>query len=150
MHNKESTGQEDTIRRYQRWLRRARNEDLSDLTKMNIIYSAGTDSIGRTVVCVVAKHYNSYVVDRDRMLLHVIDKLDLISNKVFAYIRFGFHHLNYSSLCRTLSLSSSVPTRRARIGQTTALSATCTTSSIQSIDETSRPCTLSTPTGGLG
>lgn len=89
MINKAPSGQEDTIRRYNRWLRRARSEDLSDLNKLNIFYISGVDALGRTVVCVVGKNYRAAQMDRDRLLLHMIDKLDLIANKDFVIVYFN-------------------------------------------------------------
>lgn len=47
---------EEQTRRYNMYLRRARDEDLSDLAALNFIYQSGVDSQNRPILVFVASH----------------------------------------------------------------------------------------------
>jgi len=64
-----------------RYLRRSKEEDLSDLAKLNFIYQSGVDSSGRAVVVFVASQLPVKPENMDRILLYMISVLDpIVSN----------------------------------------------------------------------
>ena len=69
---------EEAERRYQNYLRRAGEEDLTDLDKYNFLYTSGVDQMGRDVVIFVANRFPAETEDLDRLMLYMIKKLDPI------------------------------------------------------------------------
>ena len=55
------------ICRYERLLRRARTEDLSDLAAHRCIYQTGTDIFGRPIVIFVARNFPASIIDLDKV-----------------------------------------------------------------------------------
>ncbi|XP_037905992.1 protein GDAP2 homolog isoform X1 [Hermetia illucens] len=86
--------------RYERLLRRARTEDLSEISGIGCLYQSGVDRLGRPVVVFCGKWFPASNVNLDKALLYLIHLLDPIvrGDYVIAY----FHTLtstnNYPSL----------------------------------------------------
>ncbi|XP_017796657.1 PREDICTED: protein GDAP2 homolog [Habropoda laboriosa] len=86
--------------RYERLLRRAKTEDLSEVSGIGCLYQSGVDRQGRPVVVFVGKWFPATKINLDKALLYVIQLLDPIvkGDYVIAY----FHTLttsnNYPSL----------------------------------------------------
>jgi len=74
---------------YLRLLRRAKNENLSDIASKNLIYQSGTDSFGRAIVCVNGKFYNPSEVNKDRALLYLILYMDAIASRDYVIVYFN-------------------------------------------------------------
>ncbi|XP_072036889.1 protein GDAP2 homolog isoform X2 [Amphiura filiformis] len=93
--NKAATPLESEIdlrRRYERLLRRARTEDLSDIAAHRCIYQTGTDIFGRPIVIFVARNFPASIIDLDKALLYFIHVLDPIVNQ--DYVAVYFHTLS--------------------------------------------------------
>ena len=56
------------LHRYQRFLRRARVEDLSDIAAHRCIYQSGVDIYGRPIVVFVARNFPASLVDLEKVL----------------------------------------------------------------------------------
>ncbi|XP_012276397.1 protein GDAP2 homolog [Orussus abietinus] len=86
--------------RYERLLRRAKTEDLSEVSGIGCLYQKGVDRQGRPVVIFVGKWFPANEINLDKALLYLIQLLDPIvkGDYVIAY----FHTLttsnNYPSL----------------------------------------------------
>ncbi|KAG7213546.1 hypothetical protein KM043_002804 [Ampulex compressa] len=86
--------------RYERLLRRAKTEDLSEVSGIGCLYQSGVDRQGRPVVVFVGKWFPATKINLDKALLYLIQLLDPIvkGDYVIAY----FHTLttsnNYPSL----------------------------------------------------
>ncbi|RVE44201.1 hypothetical protein evm_011156 [Chilo suppressalis] len=76
---------------YERLLRRARTEDLSEVSGIGCLYQSGVDRLGRPVVIFIGKWFPIGDVDLDKALLYLILLLDPIvrGDYVIAY----FHTL---------------------------------------------------------
>lgn len=79
---------EEAERRYAVYLRRAREEDLSDLDQYGFIYTSGVDELGRDVVVFVASQLPAKAVDLDRILLYLIRFLDPIVQRDYVIVYF--------------------------------------------------------------
>ncbi|XP_071568884.1 protein GDAP2 homolog isoform X1 [Temnothorax nylanderi] len=86
--------------RYERLLRRAKTEDLTEVSGIGCLYQSGVDRQGRPVVVFVGKWFPATKINLDKALLYLIQLLDPIvkGDYVIAY----FHTLtasgNYPSL----------------------------------------------------
>ncbi|XP_068127096.1 ganglioside-induced differentiation-associated protein 2 [Hyperolius riggenbachi] len=78
-------------RNYNRWLSRARMEDLSDIAALKALYQSGVDSCGRTVVVVVGRNIPVLLIDMEKALLYFIHMMDHIAAR--DYILVYFHTL---------------------------------------------------------
>ncbi|XP_073943339.1 ganglioside induced differentiation associated protein 2 [Choristoneura fumiferana] len=76
---------------YERLLRRARAEDLSEVSGIGCLYQSGVDRLGRPVVIFIGKWFPIGDIDLDKALLYLIKLLDPIvrGDYVIAY----FHTL---------------------------------------------------------
>ncbi|KAL2719434.1 protein GDAP2 [Vespula squamosa] len=81
--------------RYERLLRRAKTEDLTEVSGIGCLYQSGVDRQGRPVVVFVGKWFPATKINLDKALLYVIQLLDPIvkGDYVIAY----FHTLTTSS-----------------------------------------------------
>ncbi|OWR48099.1 GDAP2 protein [Danaus plexippus plexippus] len=81
--------------RYERLLRRARSEDLSEVSGIGCLYQSGVDRLGRPVVVFIGKWFPITEIDLDKALLYLIKLLDPIvrGDYVIAY----FHTLASSN-----------------------------------------------------
>lgn len=86
--------------RYERLLRRAKTEDLSEVSGIGCLYQSGVDRLGRPVIVFCGKWFPAHNIDLEKALLYLIYLLDPIvkGDYVIAY----FHTLtgsnNYPSL----------------------------------------------------
>ncbi|XP_022082021.1 protein GDAP2 homolog [Acanthaster planci] len=80
--------EEEKKRRYERFLRRSRMEDLSDIAAHRCIYQTGVDIYGRPIVVFVARNFPATVVDLEKAFLYFIYLLDPIVNEDYVVIYF--------------------------------------------------------------
>lgn len=78
-------------RNYNRWLSRARTEDLSDIAALKALYQSGVDNCGRTVIVVVGRNIPVLLIDMEKALLYFIHMMDHVAAK--DYILVYFHTL---------------------------------------------------------
>lgn len=80
--------------RYERLLRRARTEDLSEISGIGCLYQTGKDRFGRPVICFIGKWFRATDIDLDKALLYLIYLLEpLVTND---YTIVYFHTLTES------------------------------------------------------
>nr|XP_033798927.1 ganglioside-induced differentiation-associated protein 2 isoform X2 [Geotrypetes seraphini] len=75
-------------RNYNRWLSRARTEDLSDIAALRALYQTGVDNCGRTVMVVVGRNIPVTLIDMEKALLYFIHVMDHIAVKEFVIVYF--------------------------------------------------------------
>ncbi|XP_076119526.1 ganglioside-induced differentiation-associated protein 2 isoform X1 [Alosa pseudoharengus] len=78
-------------RNYNRWLCRARAEDLSDIAALKALYQTGVDMCGRTVMVIVGRNIPVTLIDIEKALLYFIHVMDHITVK--EYVMVYFHTL---------------------------------------------------------
>ncbi|XP_026280834.1 protein GDAP2 homolog isoform X2 [Frankliniella occidentalis] len=85
--------------RYERLLRRARTEDLSEVSGIGCLYQSGVDRFGRPVIVFVGKWFRFKEIDLDKALLYLIYLLDPLvkSDYVIAYFHTLTSTANYPS-----------------------------------------------------
>ncbi|XP_026322521.1 protein GDAP2 homolog [Hyposmocoma kahamanoa] len=85
----------DDHEQYERLLRRAHNEDLTEISGIGCLYQSGVDRLGRPVVVFIGKWFPIGDIDLDKALLYLIKLLDPIvrGDYVIAY----FHTLASST-----------------------------------------------------
>jgi len=77
--------------RYERLLRRAKTEDLSEVSGIGCLYQSGIDKFGRPVIVFVGKWFNFTEINLDKALLYLISLLEpLVKGD---YIILYFHTL---------------------------------------------------------
>ncbi|XP_056644503.1 protein GDAP2 homolog [Diorhabda sublineata] len=81
--------------RYERLLRRAKTEDLTEVSGIGCLYQSGVDRLGRPVVVFIGKWFPFNQINLDKALLYLITLLDPIvkGDYVIAY----FHTLTSSN-----------------------------------------------------
>ncbi|XP_050500642.1 protein GDAP2 homolog [Diabrotica virgifera virgifera] len=81
--------------RYERLLRRAKSEDLTEVSGIGCLYQSGVDRLGRPVVVFIGKWFPFNKINLDKALLYLITLLDPIvkGDYVIAY----FHTLTSSN-----------------------------------------------------
>ncbi|XP_028992630.1 ganglioside-induced differentiation-associated protein 2 isoform X2 [Betta splendens] len=87
----EAAIQKQHQRNYNRWLCRARGEDLSDIAALKALYQTGVDMCGRTVMVVVGRNIPVTLIDIEKALLYFIHVMDHITAK--EYVMVYFHTL---------------------------------------------------------
>ncbi|KAM6970204.1 ganglioside-induced differentiation-associated protein 2 isoform 1-T2 [Aplochiton taeniatus] len=87
----DSSMQKQHQRNYNRWLCRARAEDLSDIASLKALYQTGVDKCGRTVMVVVGRNIPVTLIDIEKALLYFIHVMDHITVK--EYVMVYFHTL---------------------------------------------------------
>ncbi|XP_008326733.1 ganglioside-induced differentiation-associated protein 2 [Cynoglossus semilaevis] len=87
----EAAMQKQHLRNYNRWLCRARAEDLSDIAALKALYQTGVDICGRTVMVVVGRNIPVNLIDLEKALLYFIHVMDHITVK--EYVMVYFHTL---------------------------------------------------------
>lgn len=75
-------------RRYERWLKRAKTEDLSEISSLRCMYQTGHDRLGRPVIVFVGKNFPAATIDLDKALLYMIRLLDPIVEKEYVVVYF--------------------------------------------------------------
>ncbi|XP_059615671.1 protein GDAP2 homolog isoform X1 [Phlebotomus argentipes] len=86
--------------RYEKLLRRARTEDLSEVSGIGCLYQSGVDRLGRPVVVFCGKWFPAQNVDLEKAMLYLIYLLDPIvkGDYVIAYFHTLTSSNNYPSL----------------------------------------------------
>lgn len=74
--------------RYERLLRRARTEDLSEISGIGCLYQSGTDKWGRPVIVFIGKWFNFNNINLDKALLYLIHLLDTVCKDDYIVIYF--------------------------------------------------------------
>ncbi|KAF6207837.1 hypothetical protein GE061_016286 [Apolygus lucorum] len=84
---------------YERLLRRAKIEDLSEVSGIGCLYQSGVDRFGRPVIVFVGKWFKFKEIDLDKALLYLIYLLDPLVKKdyVIAYFHTNTSNANYPS-----------------------------------------------------
>jgi hypothetical protein len=85
---------EEDNRRYNMYLRRAKDEDLSDLAALNFIYQSGVDSQNRPILVFIVSHLPAASANLERVLLYLIKVLDPIVTGDYNLIYFHTHIAN--------------------------------------------------------
>ncbi|XP_035789122.1 protein GDAP2 homolog isoform X2 [Anopheles albimanus] len=85
---------------YERLLRRAKTEDLSEVSGIGCLYQSGVDRLGRPVVVFCGKWFPAHNLDLEKALLYLIYLLDPIvkGDYVIAYFHTLTSSNNYPSL----------------------------------------------------
>ncbi|XP_031640596.1 protein GDAP2 homolog isoform X4 [Contarinia nasturtii] len=85
---------------YERLLRRARTEDLTEVSGIGCLYQSGVDRLGRPVVVFCGKWFPAHNIDLEKALLYLIYLLDPIvkGDYVIAYFHTLTNSNNYPSL----------------------------------------------------
>lgn len=78
--------------RYDRLLRRSRQEDFTNLIAKHFFYQCGVDRFGRQVIVCVGRNFNKLLIDFDRVILYFIHLMNNIANRT--YIIVYFHTLS--------------------------------------------------------
>uniref|UniRef100_A0A8D0GIC9 Ganglioside induced differentiation associated protein 2 n=1 Tax=Sphenodon punctatus TaxID=8508 RepID=A0A8D0GIC9_SPHPU len=97
-HLSEVALQKKHQRNYNRWLYRARAEDLSDIASLKALYQTGVDNCGRTVVVVVGRNIPVTLIDMEKALLYFIHVMDHIAVKEFVIVYFHTLTSDYNHL----------------------------------------------------
>ncbi|KAJ7317749.1 hypothetical protein JRQ81_003911 [Phrynocephalus forsythii] len=84
----EAALQKQHQRNYNRWLCRARAEDLSDIASLKALYQTGVDNCGRTVMAVVGRNIPVTLIDMEKALLYFIHVMDHIVVKEYVIVYF--------------------------------------------------------------
>ncbi|XP_060689581.1 ganglioside-induced differentiation-associated protein 2 [Hemiscyllium ocellatum] len=75
-------------RNYNRWLCRARADDLSGVASLKALYQTGYDKCGRTVVVIVGRNIPVTLIEPDKALLYFIHIMDHIAAREFVMVYF--------------------------------------------------------------
>ncbi|XP_069801251.1 ganglioside-induced differentiation-associated protein 2 [Dendropsophus ebraccatus] len=75
-------------RNYNRWLSRARTEDLSDIAALKALYQSGVDNCGRTVIVIVGRNIPVLLIDMEKALLYFIHMMDHVAAKDYVLVYF--------------------------------------------------------------
>ncbi|XP_065838311.1 protein GDAP2 homolog [Oscarella lobularis] len=86
MKPRDETLEAERARRYQRWLKRSKTENFSDIAQLRIIYQSGIDYLGRPVIVFVGKNFSARTIDLDRAVAYFIGFLDAIVNQDYTII----------------------------------------------------------------
>lgn len=75
-------------RNYNRWLSRARTEDLSDIAALKALYQSGVDNCGRTVIVIVGRNIPVLLIDMEKALLYFVHMMDHVAAKDYVLVYF--------------------------------------------------------------
>ena len=85
------------VRQYQRWLKRARSEDLSDIAALNLVRTDGVDVHGRRIISLIGRNFPAKTVDIEKALCYFINIMDSIVNKEYVIV---YYHTESTSANR--------------------------------------------------
>ncbi|KAL7633838.1 UNVERIFIED_CONTAM: hypothetical protein RMT77_015794 [Armadillidium vulgare] len=74
--------------RYERLLRRAKTEDLAEVSGIGCLYQCGVDKLGRPVIVFIGKWFKFNEINLDKALLYLIYLLDPLVEKDYVIIYF--------------------------------------------------------------
>jgi hypothetical protein len=83
------------IERYERLVRKAKSEDLSEVSGIGCLYQSGTDRFGRPVIVFVGRWFDIRKINLDKALLYLVQLLDSVVNG--EYVISYFHTLTTSN-----------------------------------------------------
>lgn len=75
-------------KRYERLLKRARTEDLTEISALRCLYRTGQDRFGRPVIVFVGKNFPAHTVDMEKALLYMIRLMDPIVDRDYVVVYF--------------------------------------------------------------
>ncbi|XP_071113143.1 protein GDAP2 homolog [Haliotis cracherodii] len=75
-------------RRYDRFLKRSKTDDLTDIAALRCLYRSGVDRVGRPVVVFVGKNFPANNVDPERALLYMVRVMDPVVEKDYVVVYF--------------------------------------------------------------
>lgn len=75
--------------RYERLLRRARTEDLSEVSQIGCLYQSGVDKLGRPVIVLVGKWFKFNEINLEKALLYLIYILYTVAKQDYVIIYFN-------------------------------------------------------------
>lgn len=78
----------DNRRRYERYLKRAKTEDLTDIAALKCLYRTGTDKYGRPVVAFIGKYFLADTVDLEKAFLYMIRVMEPIVDQDYVVVYF--------------------------------------------------------------
>lgn len=78
----------DLRHRYERLLRKARTEDLSDFAAHRCVYQSGVDIFDRPIIVFVARNFPATTVNLGKALLYIIHLLDPIVSQDYVIVYF--------------------------------------------------------------
>ncbi|KAL5010400.1 hypothetical protein ScPMuIL_012705 [Solemya velum] len=81
-------------RRYERFLKRSKSEDLTEISMLRCLYRTGVDKHGRPVIVLIGKHFPANEVNLEKALLYLIRILDPVADQ--DYIVVYIHTLSTS------------------------------------------------------
>nr|QSG73581.1 ganglioside-induced differentiation-associated protein 2 [Alvinella pompejana] len=84
----------EQYKRYEKWLKRSYQEDLSPMESLRCLYQSGFDVYGRPVVVFIGRHFPATKIDLDKFTLYLVQLMDNIVNK--PYVIVYFHTLTQS------------------------------------------------------
>ncbi|XP_060077351.1 protein GDAP2 homolog [Ylistrum balloti] len=87
-------------RRYDRLMKRARTEDLTDIAALKCLYRSGVDKFGRPVVIFVGKHFPAATVNLEKALLYMLRVMEPVveSDYVVVYLHTQTMGSNYPTM----------------------------------------------------
>lgn len=92
--------------RYERLLRKAKLEDFSDYISARCLYLSGEDSLGRPIVVLIGKRFNTSTMSNERTVMFLISLLEPIVIK--EYIVIYFHSLTQKENIPSLSFVQNI------------------------------------------
>jgi O-acetyl-ADP-ribose deacetylase (regulator of RNase III) len=75
-------------RRYQRWLKRSKTDNLSDIAQLGVISQSGVDFLGRPVIVFTGRNFPATSVDMDKAVAYFVGYLDPIVNRDYVIVYF--------------------------------------------------------------
>jgi hypothetical protein len=73
-------------RQYQRWLKRARSEDLSSIAALNLVRTDGVDIHGRRILSLIGRNFPTKTLDMEKTLCYFINIMDSIVSKDYVIV----------------------------------------------------------------
>lgn len=74
--------------RYEKLLRRAKTEDLTEISGIGCLYQCGVDRLGRPVIVFIGKWFPATKINLEKALLYVIHLMDPIVNGDYVIVYF--------------------------------------------------------------
>lgn len=75
-------------KRYERLLKRARTEDLAEISALRCLYRTGQDRFGRPVIVFVGRNFPANTINLEKALLYMIRLLDPIVDRDYVVVYF--------------------------------------------------------------
>eukprot|EP01137_Pigoraptor_chileana_P030570 Opistho-2@17231 len=94
-------GDIEAMRRYQRRLKIARQEDVADVARHRMLYQSGTDTMGRPIIMFVGRSCPAASIDSERLTSYLIATMDPLVTRDFVIVY--FHTLTESENLPDLS-----------------------------------------------